>query len=191
MPPLLRLEDRLDRAAQLVVRSRIFFDIWWYFEDADTRPAIIDAMLDYNEFFRFAPHAHFVAFVVHIAALFEKRGDTINLAALSREMKAAQLLSTTAASEIDTFFAQAAPLATRVIILRAVRSRVFCVHGTYLFHGTRGGWASGVATGSESPSDLITRARKLGHPGALRRYAGAWRGRCFPAARRDERSRAQ
>jgi hypothetical protein len=30
-------------------------------------------MRRFNEFFRFDPHAHFVAFVVHMAALFEKR----------------------------------------------------------------------------------------------------------------------
>jgi hypothetical protein len=78
MPHALSIDDRLERAAQLVVRSRIFYDIWFYCDGPNTRPAIINTMERFSEFFRFDPHAHFVSFVVHMAALFEKRKDTIN-----------------------------------------------------------------------------------------------------------------
>jgi hypothetical protein len=88
MPTLFPIDHHLERAAQLVLPSRIFFDIWFYFEGKDTRPAIIDTMQQFSEFFRFDPHAHFVAFVVHIAALFEKRGRTISLPGLAKEMEA-------------------------------------------------------------------------------------------------------
>jgi hypothetical protein len=76
---LLPIDDRIERAAQLILRSRIFFDIWVYFESNDTRLGLLDTMREFNEFFRFAPHAHFVAFVVTMAALFDKRPDTISL----------------------------------------------------------------------------------------------------------------
>lgn len=82
----LPLDNRLSIAAQLVVRSRLFFDIWWYYEGAETRPQIIDTLRKYNEFFRFEPHAHFVSFVVHMAALIEHRRDTINLRQLVLEV---------------------------------------------------------------------------------------------------------
>jgi hypothetical protein len=44
MSRLLPIDVRLDRVGQLVVRSRIFYDIWFYFEGADTRPTILDVM---------------------------------------------------------------------------------------------------------------------------------------------------
>jgi hypothetical protein len=37
----LPINERLERAAQLVLRSRIFYDIWIYFE-GDTRADILD-----------------------------------------------------------------------------------------------------------------------------------------------------
>jgi|SRR6266496_2636470 len=118
MPRLLPIDERLERAAQLVVRTRIFYDLWLYFEDKHP-PAIFDVMEDFSEFFRFEPHAHFVAFVVHIAALFEKRRDTINLPSLAKEMKAANLISAQGATEVDALLSQAEQLASKVIILRS------------------------------------------------------------------------
>jgi AbiU2 len=90
MPMLdpLPLDERLETAAQLVLRARAFYDLWRFFEGAETRPAIINTMRLYSEFFRFDPHAHFVSFVVHVAALFDKRSDSINLPALANELAA-------------------------------------------------------------------------------------------------------
>jgi hypothetical protein len=118
MRTVLPINDRVERAAQLVLRSRIFFDIWFYFEGNDTRPAILDTMQEYSEFFRFAPHAHFVAFVVSIAAIFDKRRDTINLRLLAREMARGKLLSTQTQIDVDALFSQAEPLVSKVAILR-------------------------------------------------------------------------
>lgn len=68
-------------AAQLATRTRVFLDIWWYYE-GPTRKDILPSLNLYSEFFRFDPHAHFVSFIVHIAALFESRNDTINIPSL-------------------------------------------------------------------------------------------------------------
>lgn len=86
----LPLEDRLYRAGQHVVRARLFLDLWFYFEQKITRDEIIETMREYNEFFRFTPHAYFVSYVIHIAAMFDRAKDTISLTRLAREMKAAQ-----------------------------------------------------------------------------------------------------
>ncbi len=118
MSNLLPFNERLERAAQLVLRSGIFLDLWFYFESQDTRPAIIDTMRRFNEFFRFAPHAHFVAYVVHTAALFEKRKGTINLLSLIKEGKEAQLFSTPVIIEIESLLCRATPLAPKVAVLR-------------------------------------------------------------------------
>jgi hypothetical protein len=114
----LPIDDRIERAAQLVLRARIFFDIWFYFEGRDTRASIFKTMEEYSEFFRFAPHAHFVALIVSIAAVFDKRRDTIALPGLAREMDKANLLPPQTKSEVDALMAQAAPLASKVTILR-------------------------------------------------------------------------
>jgi hypothetical protein len=115
----LPLDHRLERAAQLVIRSRKFFDVWSFLEDAKGYTATHEVMdAHFSEFFVVTIHAHFVAFVVHMAALFEKRQDTINLRRLINEMKATAMLPSKAAAEIDALLAEAEPLAKKVIILR-------------------------------------------------------------------------
>jgi hypothetical protein len=114
----LALDERLYRAGQHVVRSRLYFDLWFYFEGAETRPNIIGTMREYNEFFRFTPHAYFVAYVMHIAGMFDNRKDTINLTRLAREMKAAHQIQGQAITEVDALLAQAAPVASKVTVLR-------------------------------------------------------------------------
>jgi hypothetical protein len=53
----LPIKDRVRSALQLVLRARIFFDVWFYFEAKETRTAILNTMRDYNKFFLFMPHA--------------------------------------------------------------------------------------------------------------------------------------
>src|SRR5262249_17221579 len=72
-----------------------------------------------SEFFVFTIHAHFVAFVVQVAGLFETRQNTINLRRLVNEMKADNMLPSKAAAEIDALLSEAEPLAKKVIILRS------------------------------------------------------------------------
>jgi hypothetical protein len=114
-PPL---EERLYRACQHVVRARLFLDLWFYFEEKTTRDGIIETMREYNEFFRFTPHAYFVSYVVHIAAMFDRNRDTISLTRLAKEMKAARLIQGQEAAEVDALLDEAAPIAAKVTILR-------------------------------------------------------------------------
>lgn len=118
MQTILPIDDRVERAAQLVLRARIFLDIWFYFESSDTRPLILDTMQEYSEFFRFAPYAHFVAFIVTIAALFDKRRGTISLLHLAGEMKRDGLLSIEIETEVSKLVSQAEPLKSKIAILR-------------------------------------------------------------------------
>jgi hypothetical protein len=115
---VLPLEERLYRAGQHVVRARLFLDLWFYFEEKTTRAKIIDTMREYNEFFRFTPHAYFVAYIVHIAAMFDRRKDTISLPRLAKEMKMSRLLQGNSAAEVDRLLAEAAPIASKVLVLR-------------------------------------------------------------------------
>jgi HEPN superfamily AbiU2-like protein len=114
----LPINERISRAVQLVLRARIFFDIWFYFEAEETRSAILDTMQEYSEFFRFMPHAHQVAFIVTIAALFDKRADTINLPQLVREMMRNKRLSPRTEAELTELISKVKPLETKITILR-------------------------------------------------------------------------
>lgn len=118
MDKTLSLEKRLYRAGQHVVRSRLFLDLWFYFEGAETRPKIIETMREYNEFFRFTPHAYLLAYVVHITAMFDKRRDTISLTRLTHEMKAKRLIPGQTITELEALFVEARQIASKVAVLR-------------------------------------------------------------------------
>jgi AbiU2 len=114
----LPLDVRLDRAGQHVVRARLFFELWSYFEEDATRAKIIETMQDYSEFFRFTSHAYLVAYIIYIAGIFDKRRDTISVTRLASEMKTAELIKGQQVAEIDALLAEAAPIADKVTILR-------------------------------------------------------------------------
>jgi hypothetical protein len=116
------LDDRLDRVAQHVIRARLFLDLWFYFEGANTRPQIIETMRDYNEFFRLAPHAYLAAYVIYIAGVFDTRRGTISLAHLVPEVWGAGQLKVQDAADIDALMAKAEPIADKV---RTLRHRAF------------------------------------------------------------------
>jgi hypothetical protein len=117
MQPL-PLNQRLDRIGQHIVRARLFLDLWFYFEERDSRRKIIETMREYNEFFRFTPHAYFVAYVIYMAGVFDKRSDTISLPPLVREVKAAGQLIGQDAAAVDALLVEAKPVADKVLILR-------------------------------------------------------------------------
>jgi hypothetical protein len=118
MKSRLPLETELDRVAQHVIRARLFFDLWYYFESAATGPKIIDTMRDYNEFFRFTPHAYFVAYVIYVAGVFDGHSDTISLIHLSVRTKSAGHLKGREAEEVDALLTTAKPIVDKVKILR-------------------------------------------------------------------------
>jgi hypothetical protein len=68
----LPLNERLTLAANLTVRTKIFFDTWWLFNNIEERASIGDVWNEYEEFLRFDQHAHFVAFCVHVCGLFDE-----------------------------------------------------------------------------------------------------------------------
>jgi hypothetical protein len=72
MQPL-PLNQRLDRIGQHIVRAS-----WFYFEERDSRRKIIETMREYDEFFRFTPHAYLVAYVIYMAGVLDTRRGTIS-----------------------------------------------------------------------------------------------------------------
>lgn len=114
----LALDERLARCAQLIIRARIFFDIWRSLRDATMQPSLLDCMNDFPQFFRFAPEAHFAAFVVHIVSMFDRTKETISLHHLREEVKASCPTTLQSTAEIDELFARVASLVKKTVILR-------------------------------------------------------------------------
>ncbi|NYG49872.1 hypothetical protein GGD67_007371 [Bradyrhizobium sp. IAR9] len=118
MQKQLSIDQRLDRLGQHVVRARLFLDLWSYFELDDTRQHIIETMRDYNEFFRFTPHAYLLTYCIYIAGAFEARRDTINFGALIRDMTGAGHLKGSQEAEVAALMMTAKSAARKVAILR-------------------------------------------------------------------------
>jgi hypothetical protein len=162
---VLPIDDRIERAVQLVLRARIFFDIWFYFEGADTRRGILDTMDEYSEFFRFAPHAHLVAFVVSISAVLDKRRGTISLFHLAEEMKGGNLLPMQVEKEIGDLLTQAEPLRSKIAILRhnafAHRSAVLSYDDAFRMAAVTAGEMRDLTEIALKISNKLARARGL------------------------------
>ena len=77
--PTLAVNDQLEIAGALVIRSRVFFDAWYLSAGFDGRSSHFDFWDEYWAFWRFNEHALLFAFIVHMAGLFETREDTVNL----------------------------------------------------------------------------------------------------------------
>jgi hypothetical protein len=117
MQPL-PLNERVDRLGQHIVRGRLFLDLWFYFEEEKSRCKIIETMREYNEFFRFTPHAYLVTYVIYMAGVFDKARGTISFAPLIREVKAQGCLEAHDAATVDALLLAAKPIADKVAILR-------------------------------------------------------------------------
>lgn len=118
MKHLLPLEERLDRIAQHIIRARLFLELWFYFESEDTRPHIIETMRDYNEFFRFTPHAYFVTYVIYMHGVFDRQAGTISFKHIVPEMAATGFLKGDDGAKVDALMAEAKPAAEKLSILR-------------------------------------------------------------------------
>lgn len=115
--PPLPIADRVKTAGQLVVRTRIFLDLWDFYH-GPTRGGIINAMNRFSEFFRFDEHAHRFSFFVHAAALFENKPNTINLRRLTEELHAADFISAKKKGEIDQLFLSVSVTVKSVHLIR-------------------------------------------------------------------------
>ncbi|QNN69430.1 hypothetical protein [Thermomonas carbonis] len=117
--PSLPFDTRVDRLGHLTVLARRFYDVWWVYVGADTRPNIIDAMNRFPEFFRFDEHANFVSLVTHLASLFENRNDTINFESLIAEAEKDGLISDDRIADAKSALSSVSHLRPKLAILRS------------------------------------------------------------------------
>lgn len=118
VPSSTQLREDVDLAGHLAVRARVFLDIWRLYDGAPTRGKYLETMSRFSEFYRFEPHAHFVAMVMYLSQLFEPRNDTLNLPTLLKQARSAGL-SDSVFEEGKLILESMKPLASKVKILRS------------------------------------------------------------------------
>ena len=84
--PALIVERQLEIVTQQLVRAKISHDIWWLYKGSETRPAIIETLNEFSEFFRFDEHAHFVSMVIHCAVVWDNVSGTVSQPTVSKQI---------------------------------------------------------------------------------------------------------
>jgi len=108
----------VDEVRHAVYVASLNFDIWWVFKGKDTRPKFTRTMNHYTLFFQTGIHAHFVAMLVALYRLYEKRPDTYNIPSLLRKVETSGAISKAVLDEVTKTYALAKPLWIKVSILR-------------------------------------------------------------------------
>lgn len=113
-----QFREDVDLAGHVAVRARVFLDIWWVYDGAPTRAKYLATMNRFSEFYRFDPHAHFVAMVMYLSQLFEPRNDTLNLPSLLENAPSAGVATSVTEQGLSILKA-VKPLVSKVMILRS------------------------------------------------------------------------
>ena len=79
------LDEQLDELVQSMMTARANYDIWWIYKNDTDRQKYINALNEFPEFFRVGIHAHFVAMIMALYKLYDKRADVISIPTLLTE----------------------------------------------------------------------------------------------------------
>jgi len=94
------------------------YDIWWVYKSERTRPKYVEVMNRYHLFFSTSIHSHFVALIVALYRLYEKRRDTYNIPRLTDLLEKEGRVSAAALASIRAKSARALPLWKKVSVVR-------------------------------------------------------------------------
>ena len=94
------------------------YDIWWVYKTKEHRPTYVGTMNHYLVFFDTSLHAHFVALLIALYSLYEKRGDTFNIPRLQKILEKENAISIKTLEEVRKLHVEAKPLWVKVGILR-------------------------------------------------------------------------
>jgi hypothetical protein len=116
MPDL--IQNYVDDLRHTVTVASANYDIWWVYKSKDTRPEYVDTMNDYTLFFHTSIHAHFVALLVALYRIYEKRKDSYNVPGFLDLLRQREATSPATLEKLQALFTQAKPLWIKVGILR-------------------------------------------------------------------------
>lgn len=72
-------DRHLEELVQTVKAGRANFDIWWVYKNGQDRNKYLEVLNYYLEFFRVSIHAHWVAMLMALYKLYDKRKDSIGI----------------------------------------------------------------------------------------------------------------
>jgi hypothetical protein len=103
-----------------IVVASLNFDVYRDLTSDKTRPQYVDIMNAYLDFFEASIHAHFVAVVVALYRLYEKRSkkDTYNISDLIKLIEKQGALSKVKITEVKQIYKYAEPIWEKICILR-------------------------------------------------------------------------
>jgi hypothetical protein len=127
------IDQHLEELLQTVKAARANYDIWWAYKK--DRPKYVDVLNEYLEFFRVSIHAHFVAMLMALYKLYDKRSDSIGVDALIEEALADAEFTKDDSEKIARYLDLAKPISEKVKVLRhklfAHRDRKFDYDDTF------------------------------------------------------------
>lgn len=111
-------DESIQELRHTVSVASLNYDIWWVYKSERTRPQYVDIMNRYHLFFSTSIHSHFVALIVALYRLYEKRRDTHNIPRLIDLLEKEGRLSDTVLTSIRAKYATAFPLWKKVSVVR-------------------------------------------------------------------------
>jgi hypothetical protein len=91
--------------------AKVHFDVWWA-QASEAKPHLLNVMNAHSDFFRASYDAHYTAFFVHVAHLFDPRADSSSIPTYFSAIRATVEASALAALEAEyaDLLSQARPL---------------------------------------------------------------------------------
>lgn len=102
----------------LIRYAAMNYDVWRALASRDARPKYVPTMNAYLGFFAAALHAHLVASVVTLYALYETRKDTFNFARLARDLRGCPGVPARVHRKLSNLIGEAKPIWIKAAILR-------------------------------------------------------------------------
>lgn len=108
----------IDELRHTVVTADLNYQIWWVYKEQASRARFVKTMNRYSPFFQTGIHAHYVAYLVAIYRLHEKRRDTVNIPRFVDMIEKTRLLKPGVIVTARLLLTQAKPIWKKVGILR-------------------------------------------------------------------------
>ena len=108
----------INSLCETATNASLNYDIWWALKSSDTRPLFVNSMNRYKIYFSVAINSHFMAFVVGLYMLYEKRSDTTNIPNALKVLKSNREISGVTQELVCTLYNEAKPIWVKICVLR-------------------------------------------------------------------------
>lgn len=116
--PRITIARLIDELRHSVVTAELNYQTWWVYKEKTSRARFAGTMNRYTPFFQTGIHAHFVAYLVSIYRLHEKRRDTVNIPRFIDTVEKAGAIDASVIASARRFLTEAKPIWIKVGVLR-------------------------------------------------------------------------